>query len=136
MAGLSFMHRCEVEMRNEIGLETLSFGRDYPHTEATWPNTREYLRALFEGVSVEDLRLIMGENLARFLELDHQHLSDVAERIGYSPADILEGDVTMDSPLQAHLDMRCGYSKPPEGEKRFLEVEPLMQQDLVSIGAA
>jgi hypothetical protein len=78
----------------------------------------------------------MGENLARFLELDHQHLSDVAERIGYSPADILEGDVTMDPPLQVQLDMRCGYSKPPEGGERLLEVEPLLQQDLVSIGAA
>src|SRR5262249_44918284 len=33
IAGVSFMHKSEVAMRHEIGVETIDFGRDYPHTE-------------------------------------------------------------------------------------------------------
>ncbi len=32
---LSFAHRAEVEMRDEIGVDTVAFGRDYPHPEGT-----------------------------------------------------------------------------------------------------
>ena len=39
LAGASFVHKAEVAMRHEIGVETISFGRDYPHPEGTWPNT-------------------------------------------------------------------------------------------------
>ncbi len=44
LAGVSFMHKSEVEMRHEIGVESMNFGRDYPHGEGTWPNTFDYLR--------------------------------------------------------------------------------------------
>jgi hypothetical protein len=136
LAGLSFMHRCEVEMREEIGVDTLSFGRDYPHTEATWPNTQDYLRALFEGVPVDDVRLILGENLARFLDLDHAHLAAVAERIGYTVDQIVTDEAGLAPELLVHLDRRCGYSKPAEGEGRLVQVEPLLREDLVRLGAA
>ena len=55
MAGLSFMHRSEVEIRDEIGIDPINFGRDYPHTEGTWPNTLDYLKALFSGVPEDDI---------------------------------------------------------------------------------
>ena len=38
--------------------------------------------------------------------------------------------------LLAHLDVRCGYCKPAEGEERLVDVEPLLQGDLARIGAA
>src|SRR5262249_26298580 len=50
MAGASFIHKVEVEMRHEIGVETILFGRDFPHPESTWPHTRDWLRLAFEGV--------------------------------------------------------------------------------------
>ena len=33
LAGASFVHKAEVEMRHELGVETILFGRDYPHPE-------------------------------------------------------------------------------------------------------
>ena len=31
-------------MRHEIGVkDTIAFGRDYPHPEGTWPNTKDWL---------------------------------------------------------------------------------------------
>ena len=70
LAGVSFLHKVEIERRAEIGVDRMSFGRDYPHAEGTWPNTSDYLRDLFAGVSETDTRKILGENLVGFLGLD------------------------------------------------------------------
>ena len=130
MVGLSFMHRSEIDMRDEIGVERISFGRDYPHTESTWPNTLEYLRALFVGVPEREVRLILGENLASFLGLDRAALAAVVERIGFSPADIVRSELDVDPDLVADLNRRCGFSKPPEGEARLPQTEAMLEEDL------
>jgi predicted TIM-barrel fold metal-dependent hydrolase len=135
MAGLSFMHRAEVEMRDEIGVDTLSFGRDYPHTEATWPNTGDYLRTLFAGVPEPDVRAILGENLARFMRLDRDALGVVVERIGLTPDQVVDGGGELPTGLRAHLDRRCGLSKPAERDARVGELEPMLAADLVRLGA-
>jgi predicted TIM-barrel fold metal-dependent hydrolase len=135
MAGLSFMHRVEVERRHEIGIEQLSFGRDYPHSEGTWPNTEEYLRALVAGVPEDEVRLILGENLARFLRLDPAVLAPIVERVGFAPEDIVGDHPPLDPALKAHLDARCGLSKPFEGDARIELMEPLLHEDLARVGA-
>ena len=131
LAGLSFMHRAEVEMRDEIGVDTISFGRDYPHTESTWPNTREYLGMLFQGVPLEDVRKILGENLASFLELDRTALAPIVERVGYTPTDLDVGPVDPD--LVEHIDRRTGYGKPPELDTRLGDVGAMIEADLVPL---
>ncbi|MCA1481000.1 amidohydrolase family protein, partial [Bradyrhizobium sp. NBAIM08] len=40
LAGASFIHKAEVGIREEVGVETILFGRDFPHPESTWPHTR------------------------------------------------------------------------------------------------
>ena len=135
MAGVSFMHRSEVEMRDEIGIETIDFGRDYPHTEGTWPNTRDYLRRLFVGVPERDVRLILGENAIRFLGLDRARLAEIAARIGPMIEDIT-GPSEMDADLLAHLEDRCGFSKPAERDSRLSEIEGLLREDLSRLAVA
>jgi predicted TIM-barrel fold metal-dependent hydrolase len=136
MAGLSFMHRAEVEMRDEIGVETIDFGRDYPHTEGTWPNTADYLRSLFAGVPERDVRLILGENAIRFLELDRDRLAEVAARVGPSIDGIIgPSPHDVDAALLAHLGDRCGLLKPAEGGARIGELESMLAGDLVAMGA-
>jgi predicted TIM-barrel fold metal-dependent hydrolase len=135
MAGLSFLHRVEVEHRHEIGVETMSFGRDYPHSEGTWPNTKQYLHTLFGDVPEAEARLILGENLARFLKLDRAALAPVVERIGFTVDDILDGDTSIDPVLEAHLNARCGLGKPFEGDARLPQLESLLAQDLARVVA-
>jgi predicted TIM-barrel fold metal-dependent hydrolase len=134
MAGLSFMHTSEVEMRDEIGVHKILFGRDYPHTEGTWPNTDDYLRTLFAGVPEGDVRKILGENAIDFLGLDRAELAAIAARVGPSIDDIVSGPETAPA-LLAHLAERTGILKPAEGEGRVLEYEPMLKEDLVNVGA-
>jgi hypothetical protein len=135
MAGLSFMNKIEVQMRHEIGTETMAFGRDYPHTEATWPNTIAYFSDIFRGVPEKDVRGILGENMVRFLGLDRAKMAKIAERIAPTYQQIVDGpDLNPD--LLAHLNRRCGYSNPSEGATRVPALEKMLKADLPRIKAA
>ncbi len=135
LAGASFIHKAEVEMRHEIGVETILFGRDFPHPEGTWPNTKEFLRLAFAGVPEEELRLMLGENAVRFLTLDHDRLADIAKRIGPSIEDVIGGDDPAVRPeLVTNFDQRGGFLKPAEGEDRLPMVDSLLREDLKLVG--
>jgi hypothetical protein len=116
-------------MRHEIGVESIAFGRDYPHTEGTWPNTDDYLHDLFAGLPEGEVRLMLGENLIDFLGLDRVHLQGVADRIGYAPEQIINGP-TVEPRLLAHFDVRAGYLKPAESANRIVELDEILRADL------
>lgn len=133
MAGASFIHKAEVEMRHEIGIETILFGRDYPHPESTWPHTREWLRDAFEGVPDDELRLMLGGNAIRFLNLDRDRLAEIARRIGPTIEEIHTGE-QVEEKLMESFALRGGYLKPAEGEEKLPMVDTLLRQDLVTLG--
>jgi predicted TIM-barrel fold metal-dependent hydrolase len=135
LAGLSFMHRSEVEHRHDIGIDTIDFGRDYPHTESTWPNTHDYYKLLFSGVVDDDVRKILGENAIRFFGLDRAHLAEIASRIGPELSVITAPDAVVDPALVEHLQQRCGVLKPFEGDEMVRELDDLVADDLVILGA-
>jgi predicted TIM-barrel fold metal-dependent hydrolase len=114
LTSLSFVHKSEVAMRHEIGIDTITFGRDYPHAEGTWPNTADWLSDAFAGVPDDELRLMLGENAIRFLGLDRPTLAAVADRIGPTIGDITGRTLDLDPRLVANWDARGGYLKPPE----------------------
>jgi predicted TIM-barrel fold metal-dependent hydrolase len=134
LTSLSFAHRAEVEMRDEIGLETIGFGRDYPHPEGTWPNTKEWLQEAFAGVPESELRMMLGENAMRFFGLDAAHLAEVASRVGPSVEQVLGAHPEIDPALLAHFDLRGGYLKPWEGDARVAEIDPMIREDLAGMG--
>jgi predicted TIM-barrel fold metal-dependent hydrolase len=136
IAGLSFMHQAEVEIRDEIGMDNLAFGRDYPHTEGTWPNTDAYLKLIFAGVPKDDVRKILGENALRFFGLDRSKLAEIAARIG-PDLDVITDPAAaadVDPPLVEHLARRCGVLKPAEGDVRADALRQLLEEDVARIG--
>jgi hypothetical protein len=135
LAGASFIHKAEVEMRHEIGLETVLFGRDFPHPEGTWPNTRDYLRDAFAGVPEDELRLMLGENAISFLGLDRERLAEIARRIGPSVDDITGDAPAVRPELIESFDQRGGYLKPIEGDEKIPMVDELLREDLAGVGA-
>src|SRR5262249_11778710 len=54
--GGSFLARFELEQREEVGIETITWGRDYPHLEGTWPFTTEALRSAFADIPAGEIR--------------------------------------------------------------------------------
>jgi hypothetical protein len=136
MAGLSFMNKAELAMRDEIGVDTMAFGRDYPHGEGTWPNTIAYLADLMRGVPESDARAILGGNMIRFLGLDPAPLAAIAARIGAPGWQELAGKGPLTDDLAAHLAMRCGYAKPAERDRRIGEIEPIVERDIPRLIAA
>ena len=49
-------------IRKEIGVDNLMWSSDYPHTDTTWPNSRQYIEDNFEGVPAEDKYKIVAGN--------------------------------------------------------------------------
>jgi predicted TIM-barrel fold metal-dependent hydrolase len=85
--GASCMPRREVDMRNEIGLDNIMWGNDYPHPEGSWPETKEDMFDVFAGVPEADLRAMLGTNAAKVYGVDTEKLAPLVDRIGPSLAD-------------------------------------------------
>jgi predicted TIM-barrel fold metal-dependent hydrolase len=83
--GGSFLARFELEHMEEIGVETITWGRDYPHVEGTWPFTLESLRTAFAGVPSGQVRQILGDNGIRCYGLDPARTADIAATVGPTP---------------------------------------------------
>ncbi len=135
LAGASFIHKVEVERRHELGVETILFGRDFPHSEGTWPHTEEYLRAAFADVPEDELRLMLGLNGVRFLGLDQARLEEIAKRIGPSVSDI-KGDPNVRPELIESFSNRGGFLKPYEGDEKLVAVDEMLEADLAGIGVS
>jgi hypothetical protein len=131
VAVASFIHRSEVVMRHEIGVDTMCFGRDYPHFEGTWPNTASWIADAFAGVPEREVRLMLGENLIRAFHLDRAHLASVADRVGLPIETVTGGMPTpLDPRLLANFHSRGGYLKPIEQFDRGA-IDDLLHEDVV-----
>jgi predicted TIM-barrel fold metal-dependent hydrolase len=89
--GASLMSRDEVAMREQIGVDNLMHGVDYPHPEGSWMRTTQWLQQIFGGTGIPevDLRKILGENAVKVYDLDIDQLQPIAERVGPNYADIV-----------------------------------------------
>jgi predicted TIM-barrel fold metal-dependent hydrolase len=134
LAGASFIHKAEVEMRHEIGVPTIAFGRDYPHPEGTWPNTKDWLHDAFAGVPEDELRLMLGGNMIRFFGLDEARLTEIARRIGPTYAEITGRDEVRPDLIDSFA-ARGGYLKPAERDARLEGVIEMVDEDLAAVGA-
>jgi predicted TIM-barrel fold metal-dependent hydrolase len=53
----------------DIGVETLMWGSDYPHPDGVWPESSKYIEEQFAGLSPEIVRKITCENAGKFYGL-------------------------------------------------------------------
>jgi predicted TIM-barrel fold metal-dependent hydrolase len=82
--GASCVPRRDLDMRDQIGLEQIMWGSDFPHPEGTWPNTAQYYLDTFKGFDAEAGRKILGGNAIDFYGLDRAYLDGLAANIGPS----------------------------------------------------
>jgi predicted TIM-barrel fold metal-dependent hydrolase len=88
LLGGSLMKRQEAEMREEIGIDRLMWGADYPHLEGAAPVHRLILRQVFGGLPEEDIRRMLGSNAVATFGFDADQLQQVADRVGPTVADL------------------------------------------------
>jgi hypothetical protein len=76
--GSSFITPREVAMRDEVGVDKIMWGNDYPHNEATYPYTRECLRHSFSDVDPVEVAAMLGGNAAEVYGFDMEQMRRVA----------------------------------------------------------
>ena len=54
-----------VRIRDTIGVDNMLWGSDFPHSESTWPQSKQFLDRIFTGVPEEDRRKITCDNAAQ-----------------------------------------------------------------------
>ncbi len=86
--GGSLMKRSEVEMRDEIGVDRIMWGTDYPHLEGAAPVHRLVLRHVFGGLPEDDVRAMLGTNAIELYGFDLDLLQSVADRVGPTVEDL------------------------------------------------
>jgi predicted TIM-barrel fold metal-dependent hydrolase len=58
-----------IQNRHQIGVENLMWATDYPHPDSTWPDSQKVLHTHFDRVPIEETRLMVAGNAARFYNL-------------------------------------------------------------------
>jgi len=59
-----------VDHRQEIGVDNLLWSSDFPHSATFWPHSQEKIAEHFRGVSEEDKRKILRDNVAKLYGFD------------------------------------------------------------------
>ena len=93
--GASYMTANEVQMRGDMGVDRVMWGSDYPHSEGTYPFSREAIRIAFNGVPTDEIRLMLGETAMQLYRLNESALKDAASRFGPTVEEIASPVVDM-----------------------------------------
>jgi predicted TIM-barrel fold metal-dependent hydrolase len=131
----SSIHPVEAQMRDEIGVDHLMFGTDYPHPESTWPNTRDWIRGAFVGVPETDARQILGENAVRYYGLDGERLANIADRIGPQSEALLTDELDVSPERIQCFSQRGGFSRPRD-EVDAAKLDEVLSEDVAALVGA
>ena len=86
--GASLFLPQEARQRHEIGVGNIMWGVDYPHSEGTFPYSREAIAHTFCGVPPREVRDMLGGTAATVFGFDMAFLQGVADRIGPTVDDV------------------------------------------------
>jgi hypothetical protein len=109
-----------VKNRHSIGVDTITWECDYPHSDTTWPKSPETLWPSLEGVPADEVNKITHLNALRFFSHDPfkrraKEKCTVAALRAESP--------DIDLSLKSQMG-----GKPPTAEKRPVTTQDILQQ--------
>jgi hypothetical protein len=85
---MSLASKAELAVRDQIGLNKIMFGVDFPHVESTYPKTLHTVQALADGVPDDELRAFLGLNAAALWDLDLEALAPVVDEVGFTMTEV------------------------------------------------
>ncbi len=68
--GCFFRDQHGLESLKRVGVDNITFETDYPHTDSTWPHTKELAEKMFADLDQETIYKIVRGNAIRMLSLD------------------------------------------------------------------
>jgi predicted TIM-barrel fold metal-dependent hydrolase len=80
--GASLLMPSDMALRDQLGVDTIMWGADYPHTEGSFPHSRLGLRLVFGDVPEQEVRRMLAGNAADVYDLDLGKLQAIADQIG------------------------------------------------------
>jgi hypothetical protein len=96
--GASFLRPSEAPLIHDVGVDQLMWGADYPHSEGSYPYTREALRVAFSASPPDEVRAMVETNCAQFYGFDLDRLRPLAARIGPTVAEVAQPLAEADYP--------------------------------------
>ena len=87
-------------MRDQVGVDRIMWGSDYPHKESSHPFSHEVIRLSFAGVDPDEVQMMLAGNAAVLYGFYLDALAPIGARIGpvvgevarpLSPTDFPEG---------------------------------------------
>ncbi len=68
---MGFRIGINVDFTHQIfGAEHIVWSSDYPHTDSTWPRSRDMIAEAFTGIPTGDMQKIVGGNVARLYSIN------------------------------------------------------------------
>lgn len=67
--GCFFRDRHGLASLADIGVDNVTFETDYPHTDSTWPHTKQVAEEMFAGMPADDVARVVRGNAIRMLGL-------------------------------------------------------------------
>ena len=84
-----------VEIRHRVGIDTICWESDYPHSDSTWPTSPEYLMKQLDGVPDDEIDALTHVNAMRHFRFDPFSHRERAEcTVGALRASAVDVDVT------------------------------------------
>ncbi|HVB93379.1 MAG TPA: amidohydrolase family protein [Acidimicrobiales bacterium] len=68
--GCFFKDRHGLESLDRVGVDNVTFETDYPHTDSTWPDTKQVAEEMMADLTDEQIYKIVRGNAIRMLDLD------------------------------------------------------------------
>jgi predicted TIM-barrel fold metal-dependent hydrolase len=113
--------RAGVRNRDLIGVDTMTWECDYPHSDSTWPRSPEVLWESLEGVSDEDIDKITHGNAMRHFQYDpFAHIPREACSVASLRAEAKDVDTEPRS--------QVGGKKPSDYARGYCTIGDIMKQ--------
>jgi len=111
---------CGVKNRDLVGIDTITWESDYPHSDTTWPRAPETLAKSLVGVSDADVRKITHENAMRHFRYDpFAHIAKEKCTVGALRAQAKHVDLSLKS---------AGGAPPAPENASFVTIGHIMKQ--------
>jgi predicted TIM-barrel fold metal-dependent hydrolase len=86
--GASLFLPVEAKLRHDVGVDRIMWGVDYPHSEGTFPYSRQAISLTFSDVPPAEVADMLGLTAAKVFNFDVDQLQRLADRVGPTVAEV------------------------------------------------